>query len=68
MEVVKITRKSYKCLNVTDKPFTKFGKFREIRERLDKVKQGREAHPDVIKHWESIVAGNVPFGYKIKED
>ena len=34
MEVVKITRKSYKCLNVTDKPFTKFGKFREIRERL----------------------------------
>ena len=34
MEVVKITRKSYKCLNVTDKPFTKFSKFREIRERL----------------------------------
>ena len=32
MEVVKITRKVYKCLNVTDKPFTKFGKFREIRE------------------------------------
>ena len=38
------------------------------QERLDEVKQGREAHPDVIKHWESIVAGNVPFGYKIKED
>lgn len=34
MEVVKITRKVYKCLNVTDKPFTKFSKFREIRERL----------------------------------
>ena len=34
MEVVKITRKVYKCLNVTDKPFTKFGKFREIRESL----------------------------------
>ena len=34
MEVVKITRKSYQCLNVTDKPFTRFGKFREIRERL----------------------------------
>lgn len=34
MEVVKITRKVYKCLNVTDKPFAKFSKFREIRERL----------------------------------
>ena len=34
MEVVKITRKSYQCLNVTDKPFTKFSKFREIRESL----------------------------------
>lgn len=34
MEVVKITRKVYKCLNVTDKPFIKFSKFREIRERL----------------------------------
>lgn len=38
------------------------------QESLEEVKQGREAHPDVIKHWESIVAGNVPFGYKIKED
>lgn len=28
----------------------------------------RYVHPDVIKHWESIVAGNVPFGYRIKED
>ena len=34
MEVVKITRKVYKCLNVTDKPFAKFSKFREIRESL----------------------------------
>lgn len=38
------------------------------KENLDEVKQGREAHPDVIKHWKSIVAGNVPFGYKIKEE
>ena len=37
------------------------------QENLEEVKQGREVHPDVIKHWESIVAGNVPFGYKIKE-
>ena len=26
------------------------------------------AHPDVIAHWEKIVAGIVPFGYTIKED
>ena len=38
------------------------------QESLDEVKQGREAHPDVIKHWKSIVDGNVPFGYKIKEE
>lgn len=38
------------------------------QENLDRIKTGDEAHPDVIKHWESIVAGNVPFGYKIKED
>lgn len=38
------------------------------QERLEEVKQGREVHPDVIKHWGSIVAGNVPFGYQIKED
>lgn len=38
------------------------------QESLDEVKQGREAHPDVIKHWKSIIDGNVPFGYKVKED
>lgn len=38
------------------------------QERLDSIKNGDTAHPDVIKHWKSIVAGNVPFGYKIKED
>lgn len=38
------------------------------QECLDEAKQGQVAHSDVLKHWESIVAGNVPFGYKIKED
>ena len=33
---------------------------------LNEVEQGREAHPEVIKHWKRIVAGNVPFDYKIK--
>lgn len=38
------------------------------QENLDRIKNGDEAHPYVIKHWESIAAGNVPFGYRIKED
>lgn len=57
--------------NKFDKVISKetFGSIQKAaQERLDKVKQGREAHPDVIKHWESIVAGNVPFEYRIKED
>lgn len=28
----------------------------------------RYVHPNVVKHWKSIVDGNVPFGYQIKED
>lgn len=38
------------------------------QENLDRINNGEEAHPDVIKHWKSIVSGNVPFGYKIKND
>lgn len=34
MEVIKVIRKAYECMNAVDKPFTKFGKFRETRERL----------------------------------
>lgn len=26
------------------------------------------AHPDVIAHWQSIVDGNVPFGYVVKDE
>lgn len=33
MEVVKITKRTYKCLSVAESHL-KFGKFREIRERL----------------------------------
>lgn len=57
--------------NKFDKVISKetFDSIRKVaQERLDEVKQGREVHSDVTKHWESIVAGNVPFGYKIKED
>lgn len=34
MEVIKIIRNAYKVMNAVDKPFTKFGKLRETRERL----------------------------------
>lgn len=29
---------------------------------------GYSVHPKVREHWESIVAGNIPFGYTIRED
>jgi hypothetical protein len=28
----------------------------------------RFVHPGVAKHWQSIVDGVVPFGYKISDD
>ena len=34
MELVKVTRKHYKILQVPEEPFMNYGKFREIRERL----------------------------------
>lgn len=36
----------------------------KAKEKLEKVP---DAHPDVIKHWQSIVDGKVPFGYKIRK-
>lgn len=30
--------------------------------------RGYPVHPNVLAHWESIVAGNVPFGYSVKND
>lgn len=26
------------------------------------------AHPDVVKHWKSIVAGKVPFGFYVRDE
>lgn len=34
-------------------------------EELDK--EHRLVHPDVIAHWQSIVEGQVPFGYRVEE-
>lgn len=34
----------------------------------EKIKEdGERAHPEVIKHWKSIVDGSAPFGYTVKE-
>lgn len=32
------------------------------------LRDGENAHPDVRKHWQSIVDGEVPFGYTICDD
>ncbi len=34
MEVIKIVKKTYKVLNVSDRPFLKFSQFREARESI----------------------------------
>ncbi len=46
---------------------------RDTFEALQKTAQKRleeseYAHPNVINHWKSIVDGNVPFGYVVRED
>lgn len=37
---------------------------KQVQEALNKPAY---AHPNVIRHWTSIVNGNVPFGYCVKE-
>lgn len=36
--------------------------------RKNLEEKGEAVHPDVKAHWESIVAGNVPFGYVVREE
>lgn len=31
------------------------------------LEESKDAHPEVIAHWERIVAGEVPFGFSVKE-
>ena len=42
-------------------------KLSEGRIKLDPDEDGVSAHPDVVAHWKRIVAGEVPFGLRIKE-
>ena len=41
-----------------------------LQKRAKELLMEREdaAHPVVIKHWKSIVDGNVPFGYEVEDD
>lgn len=39
--------------------------FKKLQERASRFIEKRNLHPDVKKHMESIVAGEVPFGYKL---
>ena len=38
----------------------------QAKKNLEECENGRNAHPDVIAHWKSIVDGVVPFGYTVK--
>lgn len=42
--------------------------FDYLQEKARENLERGEAHPSVMAHWQSIVDGNVPFGYSIKED
>ena len=39
---------------------------KEAAERLEEDKENKYVHSDVIKHWQSIVDGIVPFGYRVE--
>lgn len=54
--------------NEFDKTITK-ERFKLIQKEASKLlRTHRTAHSDVIKHLKSIVDGNLPFGYIIKEE
>lgn len=43
--------------------------FNALREKAKELLENKSyAHPDVVSHWRSIIEGNVPFGYVVKEE
>ena len=39
-----------------------------LREEAQKrVNDGHSAHPDVIAHWKRLAAGEIPFGWRVRE-
>lgn len=54
-----------------DKTISKYVWEKLQKEAAQRIKEDENkpfAHPNVRKHWESIVDGNVPFGYSVKGD
>ena len=50
-----------------DKTITNYTWEKMKEEAANRLASRREfAHPNVVKHWESIVMGIVPFGYTVK--
>ncbi len=41
--------------------------FEALQKKAWNLWNDRGAHPAVEKHWESIIHGEVPFGYKVKD-
>lgn len=56
--------KNYFDKTITSEQFKELQKIAEKRLEDNTIKP----HPDVKKHWESIIVGKVPFGFKIKDD
>lgn len=42
---------------------------KEAQKNLDNYKNNKLVHPSLeyVKHWQSIIDGQVPFGYKVKD-
>jgi hypothetical protein len=55
----------------SDHKFTTISKYAwgELQKRAkENLEAGKDAHPEVYKHWKSIVNGEIPFGYAVEED
>lgn len=39
--------------------------WRQLQEKASICLKDCDAHPDVAAHWQSVVSGKVPFGYKV---
>lgn len=55
---------------ITKNTFKKIQKEAQIRldESTKEDDRYELAHPRVVNHWRSIIDGNIPFGYKLKDD
>lgn len=43
--------------------------FEALQKKAKKLLENKSyTHPNVVNHWQSIVDGNVPFGYVVRED